>query len=233
MLDDTSVIDTKPAFESLKKSNGYIDMQKKTNYSIHALVEAIVVVLDVRDPYTFEHSWRVSALSELIVSKMNISEEWEETIHIAAHLHDIGKIGIPDHILQKTGKLNESEYAQIKEHPEKGYRIVNSIENLERIALYVLHHHERWDGKGYPYGLKGKEIPFGARIIAVADTFDAITSSRPYREKRDIHSAFEEIRRSSGSQLCPEVCDVFLSLKDEIISVLKDVNKEIELRKNT
>ena len=189
-----------------------------------------MIILNARDPYTFEHSWRVSAICETLVKHMNIPKQWEEILHIAAHLHDIGKIGVPDLILNKPERLTGAEYEMIKAHPEIGYDIVNSIPQLEEIALYVRHHHERWDGKGYPHGLKGKEIPFGARIIAVADTFDAITSSRPYRDKRSHLNAFDEIRRASGSQLCPEVCAVFLGIHDEITEILDDVNTEIELR---
>lgn len=190
-------------------------------------MEVIIVILNARDPYTFEHSWRVSALSEKIVEKMDISPTWEDVIHIAAHLHDVGKIGVPDLILNKPDKLTNSEFGMMKAHPEIGYNIVNSLPQLEEIALYVRHHHERWDGKGYPCGLKGKDIPFGARIIAVADTFDAITSSRPYRDGRSYAAALVEIERVSGSQLCPEVCTAFLELKDEIPQILEDVNKEI------
>lgn len=201
------------------------------NYSIHDLVESIVFILNTRDPYTYEHSWRVSAISELIASKMDISSEWQETIHIAAHLHDIGKIGVPDYILNKPGKLTNSEYEKMKEHSEIGYGIVSGIKNLERIALYVRHHHERWDGRGYPCGLRGKDIPLGARVIAVADTFDAITSSRPYSRSKNLELAFDEINLSSGSQLCPEVCEVFLGLRDEISVILEDVNCEISNQK--
>lgn len=193
-------------------------------------MEVIVVILNARDPYTFEHSWRVSALSEEIVKRMNIASHWEETIHIAAHLHDIGKIGVPDLVLNKPERLTSAEYEMIKAHPEIGYNIVDSLPQLDEIALYVRHHHERWDGRGYPCGLKGKDIPFGARIIAVADTFDAITSSRPYRDRRGYEHAFNEIERAAGSQLCPEVVEVFLSCKDDIPRVLDEVNFEIEAR---
>ena len=201
-----------------------------TAYSIHDLMEVIVVLLNARDPYTFEHSWRVSAISEKIVSRIDIAPHWEETIHIAAHLHDIGKIGMSDPILNKPERLNQAEFEMVKAHPEIGYQIVSCLKQLDEIALYVRHHHERWDGKGYPCGLKGKEIPFGARIIAVADTFDAITSSRPYRDKRSYELAFDEIARSSGSQLCPEVCAAFLDLRTEIPIILENVNIEIENR---
>ncbi len=169
-------------------------------------------------------------MSEKIVEKMDISHHWKEIIHIAAHLHDIGKIGVPDVILNKPGKLTSSEYQKIKEHPEIGYNIVNRIPQLHELALYVRHHHERWDGNGYPCGLKGKDIPLGARVIAVADTFDAITSSRPYREGKSYERAFEEIKKSAASQLCPEVSGIFIENREEIIETLINVNKEIEQR---
>ncbi|NPD75312.1 HD-GYP domain-containing protein [Oceanispirochaeta sp. M1] len=197
------------------------------SYSIHDLVETIIVILNTRDPYTFEHSWRVSALSEAISREMNVPNEYKESIHMAAHLHDIGKIGIPDYILNKTGKLTNVEYEKMKGHSEIGYEIVYGIENLKEIALYVRHHHERWDGKGYPSGLSGKDIPFGARIIAVADTFDAITSHRTYSKERSYDWAYEEIKASSGTQLCPEICDSFLDLKDDIPIILEEANNEI------
>ena len=201
-----------------------------TYYSIHELTEAIVVILNARDPYTFEHSWRVSALAEKIASCMNIAPQWEEVIHVAAHLHDIGKIGVPDFILNKPEKLTSDEYEMVKEHSEIGYKIISSLPQLNEIALYVRHHHERWDGQGYPCGLKEKEIPLGARIIAVADTFDAITSSRPYRDSRDYNYAFAEIAKSREIQLCPEVTDIFIELRNEIPAIIDEVNKEIEAR---
>ena len=196
-------------------------------YTIHDLMEIIVVILNARDPYTFEHSWRVSALSEAIVDRLGIEAHWQEIIHIAAHLHDIGKIGVPDNILNKPGKLTDCEYKKVKEHAEIGFRIVNKLEALNEIALYVRHHHERWDGKGYPCGLKQKEIPLGARIIAVADTFDAISTSRPYHNARDLDYAFAEIERCSGTQLCSEVSSALLGMKDDIPVILKAVNNEI------
>ncbi len=201
-----------------------------SGFTMHEVMETIVVILNARDPYTFEHSWRVSALCEHIARNMNIPEQWQEIIHIAAHLHDIGKIGVPDLILNKPGRLTEEEFRMIRNHSEIGYNIVNSLPKLNEIALYILHHHERWDGKGYPCQLKGKEIPFGARIIAVADTFDAITSSRPYSKALSYEEALDEIKNVSDFQLCPEVSEAFLDLKHEIPSILDRVNCEIAAR---
>jgi putative nucleotidyltransferase with HDIG domain len=195
--------------------------------SLHHMIEVVVSILDVRDPYTFEHSWRVASLSQRIAEIMNIAPEWSETLHIAAHLHDIGKVGVPDYILNKPGKLFEYEYEIIKAHSEVGHSIIKKLPILDDMSLYILHHHERWDGKGYPAGLRGKDIPLGARIIAAADTFDAVTSHRPYRESRSVEEALSEIVRVSGTQLCPEVCEVFLGLSPELPGLLASVNREI------
>ncbi|MDC7125538.1 MAG: HD-GYP domain-containing protein [Spirochaetales bacterium] len=196
-------------------------------FSIHDVMEIIVIILNTRDPYTYEHSWRVSALSEAIISNMQIDEKWKEIIHLAAHLHDVGKIGVADMILNKPDKLTNSEFEKMKDHSEIGFKIVNSIPQLSEIALYVRYHHERWDGRGYPCGLAGADIPFGARVIAVADTFDAISSDRPYKTGKSYEEAFSEIERVRGTQLCPEIVDVFLNMKDEIPGILAEVNKEI------
>ena len=198
------------------------------NIKMHDLIDTIVTVLDARDPYTFEHSWRVACLSELIAHKMGIAEEWIQAIHIAAHLHDIGKMGVPDFVLNKTGKLTESEFDLMKSHSRIGFNIIKKLPILEEISQYILYHHERWDGKGYPERIKGKDIPLGARIIAVSDTFDAITSIRTYRSSRTIEQAFEEIGNCATTQFCPEVVECFLSLKSEIPVILTVLNESIQ-----
>lgn len=195
---------------------------------MHDLIDIILTVLDARDPYTSEHSERVACLSELIARKMGIAEEWVQMIHVAAHLHDIGKVGVPDFVLNKTGKLTVSEFDLMKSHPRIGFNIMKQHPILEEISLYILYHHERWDGRGYPEGIGGKEIPLGARIIAVSDTFDAITSSRSYRSSRTIEQAFEEIRNCASTQFCPEVVECFLSLKNGIPAILTELNENIQ-----
>jgi putative nucleotidyltransferase with HDIG domain len=197
-------------------------------YNLHELMEVIIQILDSRDPYTYQHSWRVAALCECMVSQLNLSQDWEETIHVAAHLHDIGKIGVPDYILNKPDKLTLGEYELMKAHSEIGFEIVRKIPSLEKTALYVRHHHERWDGCGYPAGLAGKKIPFGARIIAVADTFDAMTSSRPYQKGIPYKRAFEIIAEESGRQLCPEACEAFLNLQFEIVPLMEQINRKLK-----
>ena len=199
----------------------------KSQY-LHELVEAVISVLDARDPYTYEHSERVALLSELIARKMNLDESEIELIHVAAHLHDIGKVGVPDFILNKEGPLTKNEYNIMKSHSRLGYNIVKKIKLLEKTGPYILHHHERWDGNGYPNRLKGENIPPGSRIIAVADTFDTITSNRSYKKAFSINDAILEIERVRGTQLCPMAVDSFLSFKDELPEILEELNRGIK-----
>jgi HD-GYP domain-containing protein (c-di-GMP phosphodiesterase class II) len=134
---------------------------------------------------------------------------------LLAQVHDIGKVGIPDQILLKNGPLNEEEWKIMRKHSEKGHRIASASADLLGIADFILKHHERWDGSGYPLGLKGKEIPVECRILAIVDAFDAMTSDRPYKEPRSIGDAIEELKRCAGSQFDPELVTMFLSVLAE------------------
>jgi HD-GYP domain-containing protein (c-di-GMP phosphodiesterase class II) len=154
----------------------------------------------------------VSEICETIARKMNFEEEFISQIKIAGLMHDIGKIGIDEKVLKSKGKLNEIEWKEIKRHPEVGYRILSSANEFSEIATFALDHHERWDGQGYPKGLKGEEISFPARIIAIADSFDAMTRARTYREVLSEEEAIEEIKRCAGSQFDPAIVDVFVNL---------------------
>ena len=177
---------------------------------------ALAAAIDARDPYTHGHTERVThyALAiaeELIEHKEDIDyKSLKETLHIAALLHDIGKIGVPDYILNKSDKLTHQEFEKVKEHPDIGASILNSIKELSDVIECVRYHQEWFDGKGYPGGLKGDEIPLIARIISVADAFDAITTDRPYRKKRGVEFAVEEIKSNSGTQFDPQVVEAFL-----------------------
>lgn len=202
-------------------------MLSEKDLKMHDLIDVVITVLDARDPYTFAHSWRVAAIAERIAIEMNIDEKWIDRIHIAAHLHDIGKVGVPDYVLNKVGKLSSEEFDLMKSHSVIGYNILRKLPLLEEISLYVRHHHERWDGNGYPDGLFQKNIPLGSRIIAVADSYDALTSNRYYRLAVNADLAFAEINRCSGSQFCPETVEVFNSLRDEISPVIKKINEEL------
>lgn len=176
---------------------------------IHQLIDVIVEILNERDAYTFQHSYRVAEYAVIIAESMFDNLEMIEKIHIAAHLHDIGKIGIPDTILNKPGRLSSEDMALMQSHSQKGYQILKRIPLFKNIAKIVLHHHERYDGLGYPEGLHGEQIPIESRIIAVADAFDAMTSHRTYRQAMDMESALKEINAHRGEQFDPEVVDHF------------------------
>lgn len=186
-------------------------------------IETLRNTVEVKDIYTKGHSDRVSEYSLLIGEKLNLSPEEMKTLKIGALFHDIGKIGIPDGILLKNGKLTEDEYSEIKNHPSIGAHILSNASIFANIVPIVKHHHERYDGRGYPGKLSGNEIPFLARIVAVADTFDAMTSRRAYRCALDFDYTKQEIKSCSGSQFDPVVVNAFLDIldtkKNEILEI--------------
>jgi HD-GYP domain-containing protein (c-di-GMP phosphodiesterase class II) len=193
---------------------------------IHELIDVVVNILDARDPSTFIHSWRVAELSVLISENMGLQKDTIERIHIAAHLHDIGKIGVSDRVLNKMGKLNHDEISQMQAHPRIGYNIIKRLPILEEISLIVLYHHERFDGLGYPDGIKGEFIPLESRIISVVDAFDALSTDRPYRKAKNYDECFEEINLHAGSQFCPTVVRHFTNIRDIIPQVLDKFEKK-------
>lgn len=186
--------------------------------SLNSILKLLMEVLNARDPYTLEHSSRVAAVSSLLANKLDIHETWQLNVETAAYLHDIGKIAIPDSILNKTERLNPEEYALIKEHSLTGYRLISEINHFSEISQYVLAHHEWWNGEGYPSGLKKEAIPLGARIIALCDAFDTMISRRTYKDKLSPDYAFEEIQKNRGKQFDPELVDLFLKSEAEIVS---------------
>ncbi len=184
------------------------------------IVESLAISLDEKDEYTHGHSKRVTNLSLQLAEYATEEVVDFELLRLCGVLHDIGKIGIPDKILGKTGRLTAEEFAMIKKHPEKGAQILRPMESDKRIAAIskvIRHHHERYDGKGYPDGLKGEKIPYLSRIITVADSYDAMTSDRPYRKGMDISSAIEEIRKYSGSQFDPILAQKFIAFMEKYI----------------
>jgi putative nucleotidyltransferase with HDIG domain len=187
---------------------------------LHEFIEALTSTIDARDPYTAHHSWAVAEISELIAEKMLLSEEFIFLVHIAGHLHDIGKIGIPDSILLKQGRLSEEEKRIIQKHPQIGAEIVSKVEELSPVVEMVLYHHERWDGSGYPCGIRKKEIPLGARIIAIADSLDVMMSDRPYRPSKSFDASRGELRRGKAVLYDPEIVDAFLGIEQEKILCL-------------
>lgn len=179
---------------------------------LHDVIDCLATAIEVKDEYTHGHSGRVADMSCDIASAMGLKDRYLDYVHMAAHLHDIGKIGISETVLNKKGKLRSNELAQVQMHSEYGYRILSKSPALRPIAKIVLHHHERWDGKGYPCGLKEKEIPLGSRMIAVADSIDAMTSQRPYREALSWDFCMEEIGRNSGIMYDPYVVEIVQNL---------------------
>ena len=168
--------------------------------------------IDARDAYTRGHSTRVTAIAEAIARRLNWDEERLELLQLGGPLHDVGKLAIPDELLRKPGRLDDEEMAQIREHPRLGARILLRLSAFRDALPYVLYHHERWDGTGYPSGKAGEEIPLEARVLAIADAFDAMTSDRPYRRALTRDEALAEIDRCAGTQFDPRIAEVFLEL---------------------
>ncbi|HEU4400808.1 MAG TPA: HD domain-containing phosphohydrolase [Candidatus Polarisedimenticolia bacterium] len=185
------------------------------NRSYQTTLEALATALDTRDTETLGHSLRVAAYTVAVARRMGVSEPDLTDIYRGALLHDVGKIGVPDAILRKPGKLTPEEWVEMRKHPEIGYRILEGIHFLEAARQVVLCHQERFDGTGYPRGLKGQEIPLGARVFSVVDTLDAMTSDRCYRKALPYETARAEIIRYSGTQFDPDVVAVFLEIPPE------------------
>ena len=185
----------------------FVEQQKAYEATVGALCQAV----ETKDFYTRGHSDRVSRGSVMIAREIGMRGERVEAIRYAGMLHDVGKLGVPTKVLQKTGKLTEEEYAAIQLHPMRGLDIVREIGFLDEALAGIMHHHERIDGRGYPMGLAGDEIPEFARVLAVADAFDSMTSTRSYRGARPVAEAIEELRKWSGTQFDPAFVDAFVA----------------------
>ncbi len=211
--------------ESGIKSIAQMNEIKKINEELeNAYLESIQTLrytVDAKDTYTRGHSDRVSEYSVLIGKHLGLSEEELKTLRIGGLFHDIGKIGVPDSILLKETKLTDNEYSEIKNHPSIGAHILSTATIFKDIIPIVKHHHERFDGHGYPGQLQGEKIPYFARIAAIADSFDAMTSRRSYRDSLSIETVIQEFENGRGSQFDPELTDVFLD-------ILKNHYNEIE-----
>jgi len=191
------------------KTQNIHELLEKTHFE---MVIAFSEALDAKDQYTAGHSQRVMEYSVGIAKRMKLNEDDVERLRKSAILHDIGKIGIPDIVLHKKTKLTKDEYAVIKSHPEIGATILKSIKSFKDFVPSVYHHHERYDGGGYPQGIHGEKIPLHARIIAVADSFDAMTSNRPYRKAFPFETALSEIEKNRGIQFDPYIAGVFIEI---------------------
>jgi response regulator RpfG family c-di-GMP phosphodiesterase len=201
-----------------------IERTREVEESYESTLEALITALDYKDNETHGHSRRVVEYAVIVAQAMGVDEPELSWIRRGSILHDVGKIGVSDAVLRKPGKLDAAEWAEMKKHPEMGYRMLKHIRFLKP-ALEIVHcHQERWDGSGYPNGLKGEEIPLGARIFAAVDTFDAMTSDRPYRAALSIQEARDEIRRFSGIQFDPKVAETFLAIEE---GVWRDIRESV------
>jgi len=187
------------------------DLQRTHFEAMKALAQAI----EAKDQYTRGHCDRTVEYAMAIAHKLSLPELEQKALRYAAFLHDVGKIGIHESILAKEGRLTEEEYRMMQSHPSLGADIIKGVEFLEPVVPLVYHHQERYDGKGYPSGLAGEAIPLGARIVAVLDTFDAMTSDRPYRKAMPLEKAIAELRRCAGTQFDPQVVEAFIAVLEE------------------
>ena len=210
------VLTIQKAFEAKKLSMDNQKLIEDFKDLFSGTISVIVEALDAKDKFTAGRSSRVCCYAVNLAKALNLSEIEISKIEIAGLLHDIGMIGVPEAILQKKAPLTEQEYLEVKRHIDYGMKILENIKQLSSIVDIVKYHHERFDGNGYPNKLKGEEIPIGARIIALADTFDAMLSTRAYREPLSIDSAKMELKNCAGSQLDPQIVDIFLKIVDDI-----------------
>lgn len=206
-IDLLNILSSQLAFV-IQNADLFSNLQKAYIDTLSALTGAI----DAKDSYTRGHSERVTELSIKLAEECNVPSSEIENIKLGGLLHDIGKIGIPEAVLNKPGRLNDEEFNIIKSHPDLGLHILGKVEFLEHIVPIIRHHHERYDGKGYPGGLKGENIPLLARIVSVVDTFDAMTTNRPYRKALTIEESLVEIDRCSGSQFDPDIAAKFIKM---------------------
>lgn len=177
-------------------------------------IKALISALEAKDSYTSGHSMRVAHYAKLMGEGLSLNEDDQFCLQLSAVLHDIGKIGLPDNILKKSTSLLQSEYTAAKEHPLIGSKIVGNIDELHEVAAIIRHHHERFDGKGYPDGLEGEAIPMLARILAIVDAYEAIVSQRHYGSIFTPREAFSELRKNAGTQFDPVLVEIFISLAE-------------------
>jgi len=219
-----SAIKSIDQMREIKRINNELsETNQKLEKAYMESIETLRYTVEAKDPYTKGHSDRVAQYSVLIGNKMGLSEEDQKTLLIGGLFHDIGKIGVPDTILRKPDKLTDEEYSEIKNHPSIGAHILAPATIFQEIIPIVKHHHEKFDGHGYPSQLQGENIPLFARIAAIADTFDAMTSKRPYRDALPLETVIAEVEKCKGTQFDPKIADVFLDILrnhyDEILDI--------------
>lgn len=180
----------------------------------HDLIESIVAAMDARDAYTAKHSDRVADMVLVLAAALDLSEDETTLLHMAAHLHDIGKIAVPDSVLRKAGPLTSPEWEEMRRHPVTGYEILRKVDDFKEIAVLVRHHHERWDGRGYPDGLSGDQIPISAQVVAMADVYDALVSKRVYKDAYAPDVAVQMILHGDCGAFNPLLLDCLTDLQD-------------------
>ncbi|MFP4500342.1 MAG: HD domain-containing phosphohydrolase [Candidatus Hydrogenedentota bacterium] len=215
-----------PAAVAIRNAQYVSELERSYEDTLTVLANSI----EMRDHYTVGHTWRVTNFSMAIGRELGWDNEKLKECEMGGVLHDVGKIGVPDAILCKPDRLTDAEYQKMKVHPERGARLLQDVAHLHPLIPYCLYHHERYDGKGYPYGLAGNEIPLEGRVLAVADAFDALTSNRPYRKGLDSKVAIAEIEKGKGTQFDPVVADAFIRLYQEgrVHRILQDYLKKDE-----
>ncbi len=204
----------------------YEDMHSMFIGTLHALSTTI----DAKDSYTQGHSERVALMSRQLAEAAGLDSHTVQRVYLSGLVHDVGKIGVPEAVLTKPGKLTKEEYDLVKMHPETGARILEGIRQMQDLIPGVLHHHESWDGRGYPFGLAGMDIPLFGRILGLADAFDAMSSDRTYRQAMPMHKVLDEVRRCSGKQFDPELADIFVKL--DFTPYLNMIEEHHNLRKS-
>lgn len=202
------------------------DTYEKLEQAYLESIKTLRYTIEAKDVYTRGHSDRVAAFSVLIGKKVGLSEADLKNLEIGGLFHDIGKIGVPDTILLKNSKLTDEEYSQIKQHPNIGVHILSNASIFNDILPIVEHHHEKFDGTGYPSKLAGNDIPYLARITAIADSFDAMASRRAYRDSLDFNVIISEFERCKGTQFDPELTDIFLDILKNHIEEIKNIQEK-------
>lgn len=213
----------KTLLESIECGITKYELSTSNNQIVHELSElfyktiiSIAFTLDAKDQYTHGHSFRVALYSLAMARALKLPDKTVEEAEIAGTLHDVGKIAIPDAILNKAGKLTNEEYAVIKKHPRQGFNLLRKVEKLKNISKWILYHHESLDGRGYPDGLSGEQIPIVSKIISIADSYDAMTSTRAYRNALSHEEAMAELRRASGIQFDSRLVEVFETIESDV-----------------
>ncbi|HLD30088.1 MAG TPA: diguanylate cyclase, partial [bacterium] len=215
-----SSLDLRTRYNGISSKKGSVyelknKLEKLTRRRTQTLLETIFAfarTIKQKDQYTGEHADRTVYYAGLLAKELKLAPAQVETIRQAAQLHDLGKIGVSEKILKKRGKLTAREFAEVKKHPQIGADILRPIQSLKEVVPMVLYHHERWDGKGYPYGLKGEAIPLGARIIALSDAFQALTFGRPYRRAYSLEKSIDIIAKEAGTKFDPEIVKAFTAV---------------------